>query len=59
MVNRGSLTFWMDEQAITQWYCHEHHGRPRRGVRYSDSVLMSCRICALRILCSSQRSVDI
>jgi len=30
LVNRGSLTFWIDEQAIEQWYCQEHHGRRGR-----------------------------
>ncbi len=30
LVNRGSLTFWIDEQAIKQWNCYQHYGR--RGV---------------------------
>ncbi|MCQ1059049.1 IS5/IS1182 family transposase, partial [Photobacterium sp. ZSDE20] len=25
LVNRGSLTFWMDEAAIDTWLCKEHH----------------------------------
>ncbi|TDW59369.1 DDE family transposase [Oceanimonas baumannii] len=39
MVNRGSLTFWIDEQAIKQWNCHQHHGRRGRGFHYSDSAI--------------------
>lgn len=39
LVNRGSLTFWMDEEAIEQWHCHQHHGRRGRGFHYSDSAI--------------------
>ena len=39
LINRGSLTFWIDEQAIEQWYCHQHHGRRGRGFQYSDSAI--------------------
>lgn len=39
LINRGSLTFWVDEQAIEQWYCGEHHGRRGRGFQYSDSAI--------------------
>ena len=31
MINRGSLTFWIDEQAIKFWYCCEHHGAVVEG----------------------------
>lgn len=31
LINRGSLTFWVDEHAIEQWHCREHHGRRGRG----------------------------
>ena len=30
-VNRGSLTVWMDDEAIRQWNCQSHHGRRGRG----------------------------
>ena len=39
LINRGSLTFWLDEQAIQQWYSDEHHGRRGRGFHYSDSAI--------------------
>ena len=39
LINRGSLTFWIDEQAIEQWYCNQHHGRRGRGFQYSDSAI--------------------
>jgi hypothetical protein len=38
-VNRGSLTFWIDEQAIKQWCCSEHHGGRGRGFQYSDTAI--------------------
>ena len=39
LVQRGSLTVWMDEQAIQQWHCQTHHGRRGRGFHYSDSAI--------------------
>lgn len=39
LINRGSLTFRVDEQVIKQWYCSEHHGRRGRGFQYSDSTI--------------------
>jgi hypothetical protein len=39
LVNRGSLTFWIDEQAIKQWCCTEHHGGRGRGFQYSDTAI--------------------
>lgn len=31
LINRGSLTFWIDEEAITEWMQSKQHrrGRPR------------------------------
>jgi len=39
LVQRGSLTVWMDEQAIKQWHCQTHHGRRGRGFHYSNSAI--------------------
>ncbi len=39
LVQRGSLTVWMDKQAIMQWHCQTHHGRRGRGFHYSDSAI--------------------
>ena len=39
LINRGSLTFWLDEQAIQQWYSDAHHGRRGRGFHYRDSAI--------------------
>ncbi|MGK0273473.1 MAG: hypothetical protein ACI88H_004154 [Cocleimonas sp.] len=39
LVNRGSLTFWIDEQTIQSWRCTEHHGRRGRGYIYSDVAI--------------------
>ena len=39
LVQRGSLTIWMDEQAIKQWHCLVHHGRRGRGFHYSDTAI--------------------
>ncbi|AQS36672.1 transposase, IS4 family [Shewanella psychrophila] len=39
LINRGSLTFWIDEHAISSWCCSEHHGRRGRGYIYSDVAI--------------------
>ena len=39
LVNRGSLTFWIDDQAISHWSCTEHHGGRGRGFQYSDTAI--------------------
>lgn len=39
LVNRGSLTFWMDEAAIDTWLCKEHHGGRGRGFYFSDTAI--------------------
>ncbi|SDK26664.1 Transposase DDE domain-containing protein, partial [Ferrimonas sediminum] len=39
LVNRGSLTFWLDEDAVGKWRCQEHHGGRGRGFEYSDSAI--------------------
>jgi hypothetical protein len=39
LVKRGSLTLWVDEQAIKQWHCQTHHGRRGRGFHYSDRAI--------------------
>lgn len=39
MVNRGAITFWVDEKAIKNWYTTEHHGRRGRGFSYSDTAI--------------------
>lgn len=39
LVQGGSLTLWMDDQAIKQWHCQTHHGRRGRGLHYSDTAI--------------------
>lgn len=39
LVNRGSLTFWIDKQAIKSLRCAEHHGGRGRGYIYSDDTI--------------------
>ncbi|RJG51164.1 hypothetical protein D1Z90_00010 [Motilimonas pumila] len=36
---RGSLTFWMDEQAIAKWNNTERSGRRGRSQAYSDTAI--------------------
>lgn len=39
LVNRGSLTFWIDDAAIRHWYCQQHHGGRGSGFEYSDTAI--------------------
>lgn len=39
LTNRGSLTFWIDKQALNLWRSTEHHGGRGRGFQYSDTAI--------------------
>lgn len=39
LVNRGSLTFWMDDDAINHWYCDAPSGRRGRSNEFSDAAI--------------------
>ncbi len=39
LVNRGSITFWFDEEAIQKWYSIERTGKPGRPDIYSDHAI--------------------
>ncbi|MDG6908636.1 MAG: transposase [Nitrososphaerota archaeon] len=45
LVNRGSITFWFDENAIGNWYSIERSDKPGRPETYSDDAIR----CALII----------
>lgn len=35
LVNRGSITFWVDNAAIQGWHCNTHHGKRSRGFTFT------------------------
>ena len=39
LVNRGSITFWFDEDSIEKWYCVEPSDKPDRPDTYSDEAV--------------------
>lgn len=39
LVNRGSVTFWIDDKAVSQWHCDTHHGGRGRGFHFSDTAI--------------------
>ena len=45
LVNRGSITFWFEEEALKNWYSIERTGEPGRPDVYSDAAIH----CALTI----------
>ncbi|APX09941.1 hypothetical protein BWP24_27435 (plasmid) [Vibrio campbellii] len=34
MINRVSITFWVDDSAIQSWHCKEHHGKRGTGFTF-------------------------
>lgn len=45
LVNRGSITFWFSDEAVTKWYSAERPEKPGRPDVYSDDTIR----CALII----------
>ena len=45
LVNRGSITFWFNDEAIAKWYSNERREKPGRPDVYSDDTIR----CALII----------
>ena len=39
LVNRGSITFWFDENSIKKWYSVERSNKPGRPDTYSDDAI--------------------
>ncbi len=39
LINRGSLTFWVDAGAMDNWIHHDHHGCRGRSQLYTDQVI--------------------
>ncbi|WP_429195268.1 transposase, partial [Aeromonas veronii] len=57
---RGSLTFWVDTEAMNNWFHHDHHGRRGRSQLYTDQTI--CTFLMLRgfstSLCETQELLD-
>ena len=45
LVNRGSITFWFDENAIGNWYSIERSDKPGRPETYSDDAIRRMQEC--------------
>ena len=41
LTNRGSITFWIDDEAIDGWYNKEQTGRRGRSNTYSDTAIVT------------------
>lgn len=39
LVNRGSITFWFDEESTKKWYSIERTNKPGRPATYSDQAI--------------------
>ncbi|MGF1743017.1 IS5 family transposase [Vibrio profundum] len=39
LIQRGSVTFWIDDSAKEAWTCITHHGKRGRGFLFSDTAI--------------------
>lgn len=39
LINRGSITFWVDDAAIQSWHCNEQHGKRGRGFTFTYDAI--------------------
>ena len=39
LIQRGSLTFWVDAQVMSNWFHQNHHGRRGRSPLYTDQTI--------------------
>ncbi len=39
LINRGSLSFWVDAEAMSNWFHHDHHRRRGRSQLYTDQTI--------------------
>ncbi len=39
LINRGSLIFWVDAEAMSKWFHHDHHGQWGRSQLYIDQTI--------------------
>lgn len=39
LINRGSITFWIDDTAVKSWHCNEHHGKRGRGFTFTNGAI--------------------
>ena len=57
LVNRGSITFWFDEQAISKWYSVERADKPGRPDTYSDDAIR-CGLLIKAVFRTALRSLQ-
>ncbi len=41
LVQRGSITLWLEESAVQRWYGNERAGKPGAPTRYSDWMIQT------------------
>ncbi|WP_423190710.1 transposase [Aeromonas salmonicida] len=53
LINRGSLTFWVDAEAMDNWFHQDHHGKRGRSQLYTDQSI--CTVNQHRKMTRDQR----
>ncbi len=49
LIKRGSFTFWIDADAMNNWFHHDHHGRRGCSQLYTDQTMMLKGIFSLTL----------
>jgi len=57
LVNRGSITFWFDENVIEKWYSVERSNKPGRPDTYSDEAIR-CGLLIKAVFRTSLRALQ-
>lgn len=57
LINRGSITFWFDEETVASWHSAKRSGRPGRPNTYSDAVIR-CGLAARAVFRLTLRSLQ-
>ncbi|PCS22088.1 Mobile element protein (plasmid) [Candidatus Enterovibrio escicola] len=57
LVNRGSVTFRIDTNAIKVWHCLKHHVHRARGFIFSDTTIKTALMVKgiFKIYCVDQK----
>lgn len=41
LIQRGSITIWIEEEALKKWYCSSHTCLAGRPATYSDDAILN------------------
>ncbi len=57
LINRGSLTFWVDTEIMNNWFHHDHHMQQGSSQLYTDKTIVMTYWLIWAITPSSSRDL--